>query len=490
MSDFLRKLSILLRNIFTKKALIYIIIFLLMIILRTSKSNAFSESDLSYSGFPSDKMSSIYNFIQNNKGSYDSVFVAYGWADPNTYPAPEKRLHFFFYNFEDNGYLYKEINNGNYNNYIIYSHYSVSNSVHRISCDYDNLTPYSDLYSDSVYISIRDFGTGYKDSSKPSTFATNRSIYADSSFLTIWFQASDVPITNLAPYIINYESISSWNFNTMNIGGYVLVPDTQTAIYSYTLYSVINNGDYTSSLNVKPYSVTVDNGNHIQLNVPRQQLLSNYNLNPNDTIHFILRVRLDYRGQSITDNYDLGTYTIGVTQSEADNINANSNRQQLQNIENGIDNLNINQQETTQAVEDNTQAVQENTEATQHLENTITDDTVTSTASDLPSTDVQDSTQNGIDNIFQSIYNAFCTGEAQDIIFPIPFTNKNITLSPYYVRDMLNNNGASWVYLLIQAFWGYLIGRYIVKDISHKITKIKSGDIENIENNNIKEEML
>ena len=124
------------------------------------------------------------------------------------------------------------------------------------------------------------------------------------------------------------------------------------------------------------------------------------------------------------------------------------------------------------------------------IKDTLTDSTVDSTASDLPSINVNDTTENGIDNIFSSIYNAFCVGQAQDIVFPIPFTNKNITLSPYYVKDMLENNGASWVYTFIQAFWGYLIGRFIIKDVSNKINKIKSGNIENIQNNNIKEDML
>lgn len=141
-------------------------------------------------------------------------------------------------------------------------------------------------------------------------------------------------------------------------------------------------------------------------------------------------------------------------------------------------------------INNNTSAIQEQTNAINDQTNVITDSTVDSTASDLPSINVTDTTQNGIDNIFNSIYNAFCTGSAQDIVFPIPFTNKNITLSPYYVKNMLENNGAGWVYTFIQAFWGYLIGRFIIKDVSNKINKIKSGNIENIQNNNIKEDML
>lgn len=127
----------------------------------------------------------------------------------------------------------------------------------------------------------------------------------------------------------------------------------------------------------------------------------------------------------------------------------------------------------------------------ENIEETITDSTIdVDVENDLPSVDVQDPTQQGIDNIFNSIYNAFCTGEAQDIILPIPYTEKNITISPYYVKDMLNNNGVGWLYTFIQAFWSYLFGRFIIKDISNKINKIKSGDIDNIQNTNIKEDML
>lgn len=189
----------------------------------------------------------------------------------------------------------------------------------------------------------------------------------------------------------------------------------------------------------------------------------------------------DIQGERITDNL-YATYG-GLTPEDA----IKNSLDQQTNIMNQQTNIMLQQIEK---MGDLITGQQETTDAINDLNDTMTDSTITSTASDLPSVNVTDPSQTGIDNIFQSIYNAFCTGQAQDIVFPIPFTNKNITLSPYYVRDMLTNNGATWVYTLIQAFWGYLIGRYIVKDISKKITKIKGGNIENIENENIKEEML
>lgn len=136
-------------------------------------------------------------------------------------------------------------------------------------------------------------------------------------------------------------------------------------------------------------------------------------------------------------------------------------------------------------------SIKDTNEKLDNIEGTITDSNVdVDVENDLPSVDVEDPTQQGIDNIFNSIYNAFCTGEAQNIILTIPYTEKNISISPYYVRDMLNNNGVGWLYIFIQAFWAYLFGRFIIKDISDKINKIKSGDIDNIQNTNIKEEML
>ena len=173
------------------------------------------------------------------------------------------------------------------------------------------------------------------------------------------------------------------------------------------------------------------------------------------------------------------------------NNNTSTNySQQIGQISNKIDDI-LSDNDTL--ISQNADMIEQQEQINENLEDlndTITDDTIESTASDLPSTNVTDPTQNGINNIFQSIYNAFCIGQAQDIIFPIPFTNKSITLSPNYVKDMLTNNNATWIYTLIQAFWGYLIGRFIVYDVMKKINKIKSGDIEQLETSNIKGDML
>lgn len=55
---------------------------------------------------------------------------------------------------------------------------------------------------------------------------------------------------------------------------------------------------------------------------------------------------------------------------------------------------------------------------------------------------------------------------------------------------MLSNNGANWIITIIQAFWWYIISRFIIKDIMRKIRKIKQGNFESIQDTNIKEDML
>lgn len=271
-----------------------------------------------------------------------------------------------------------------------------------------------------------------------------------------------------APSILNpTQDIENWSFSTL---------DVYLGDIEYTNHDVItiNYNDNYFAIDLEKYEI-----NDGIISIPQQDI--------NNNIVFVETASVGFEYDSFQTvpgtGYDMGTYNVSLTASSVTQLNTNTDRY-IQN------NIYINQEETVNAINSQTEAINQQTDAINEQTELIKDDTVESSASDLPTTDVNNPTENGIDNIFQSIYNAFCVGQAQDIIFPIPFTNKNISLSPYYVRDMLNNNGASWVYTLIQAFWGYLIGRYIISDISKKIDKIKSGNIENVENSNIKEEML
>lgn len=81
-------------------------------------------------------------------------------------------------------------------------------------------------------------------------------------------------------------------------------------------------------------------------------------------------------------------------------------------------------------------------------------------------------------------------GTAKDIVIPVPFTGKNFVINANFLQTILAKTEFEWVANIIQLFWWYVISVFIVKDVSGKFTKIKGGDVENIQNSNIKEEML
>lgn len=375
-------------------------------------------------------------------------------------------LNFVFYNYGVNGKLYKTKNNYSANQYNIYSQFSISDSVkYGISTHLDmtpfNLTP---SYSDNVYRAITNIRTGpvsdyIANYNLPCAFASNRDIYTDNTFTNLWFRASNESLVNANPTIVNTtNSIENWSFDNLVINCGQIDPDSNFYLHcdyeGYT-FSYDNTNEYK----------TINNG-VAYLYIPKSLLNESIVLRNGFNFSFALQAN---KPNMEVLYYELGSYTMNLTTEEQEQINEDSNKQVLSDISN-------NQKETTQAIE--------------NLENTITNTNVNFNDIDLPTDDSEDITSNGVNNIFSSFYNAFCSGEPQNIVFPIPYTNKSITIEPNYLRDMLSNNGASWVISFIEAFWWYIISRYIIKDILDKINKIKSGNIEKIENSNIKGDML
>ena len=268
------------------------------------------------------------------------------------------------------------------------------------------------------------------------------------------------------PFIVNDSHIADLSFAPnshlmINTGGMIIPPH----IYNFFLNYSYDDNDY--SININEYLLKQESPNlFYYFRIPKFEILKNMVVRPNTSITFTLTCSPKFDNQN---TWDLGTYALSITQEQADNINANINHQITNN------NTTINEQ---------------NSNNLQNINDSINNSDVEFSDSSLPTDNTEDITQEGINGIFSSIYNAFCTGSPQDIVFPIPFTGKEITLSPNYVRQMLSSSNAEWVINFIEIFWWYIISRFIIKDISKKITKIKSGNIENIENDNIKEEML
>lgn len=105
----------------------------------------------------------------------------------------------------------------------------------------------------------------------------------------------------------------------------------------------------------------------------------------------------------------------------------------------------------------------------------------------LPTDNTTDITSSGFDNIFNTIYDTISGTTSNPYIITLPFVNKSFTISK---ETVYGNLDLGLLVTLINTVWFFIVSIFIVKDISKKINKIKSGNIDNIENNNIKEDML
>ena len=104
----------------------------------------------------------------------------------------------------------------------------------------------------------------------------------------------------------------------------------------------------------------------------------------------------------------------------------------------------------------------------------------------MPSTNVQDPTENQINNIFTMIRNAFSTNNAQNVVIALPHTDETITIP----ADLVTSHIPSPILFLIQGFYWYIICRFIIKDISKTVEHAKSGEILDAKDGNIKTDLL
>lgn len=121
----------------------------------------------------------------------------------------------------------------------------------------------------------------------------------------------------------------------------------------------------------------------------------------------------------------------------------------------------------------------------QNINNSINSSDV-SVDSSLPTSDTNDITLDGFNSIFNTLYSSF-TGTSSDVILPIPFTNKSITIN---YQNVFGNFSFGVLSSIISGFWYFIICLFIVNDIKNKINSIKAGNIENVQTTNIKGDLL
>lgn len=176
--------------------------------------------------------------------------------------------------------------------------------------------------------------------------------------------------------------------------------------------------------------------------------------------------------QVINENWIQLFKDFGIVNTGSDSV-ISALENALQNQTNSINNSINNQgQNITNSIDNAT--------------NTITDDNV-NVDTDLPTSDTNDITLDGFNSIFDTIKNAFTTQNSTDVVLPIPFTDKSITIN---YSNVFGNFSFGILSRIINAFWFFVVSLFIAKDIKDKINKIKSGNIEDVETSNIKGDLL
>ena len=178
---------------------------------------------------------------------------------------------------------------------------------------------------------------------------------------------------------------------------------------------------------------------------------------------------------SDTEKQELLNSINSVTQ----NINTSIQNQTSQQHQDSEDIKNTLQNQTSQQHQDS-----------EDIKNTLTDNSVEDidTSAIQNSDTTQDITSGGFDNIFTSIQNAILDDSEHSVDITIPFVNMTLTISKSSIFG--NFSGLSVIENLCSMVWYFLVSVFIVKDISKKINAIKSGNIENVQNTNIKEDLL
>lgn len=166
---------------------------------------------------------------------------------------------------------------------------------------------------------------------------------------------------------------------------------------------------------------------------------------------------------------------------------------QISDIRNSLDNLAQQQQQTQDTIKDESQAIQNSIDSsTNEITNTLTDNDVSDIEvdefEDIATNVTDDPTANGFNNIFETIRNALVNENTEPLKITIPFTDKSFEISAQSVYGKFS--GFDTIKNLASVVWYFIISLFIVKDIAKRINKIKSGNIDDVCDSNIKEDIL
>lgn len=220
--------------------------------------------------------------------------------------------------------------------------------------------------------------------------------------------------------------------------------------------------------------------------------VSDYVLKESTTFYYFEDSLLRYGSLPAGYSFSFPSYLVNYKSDELTNYI-------LSYYDNSDDELqDIIQESTNTIVQSNQQTqntIKEQTNTIKEQTDFLTNNTVSDSSISLPTDNSQDNT--GVDDeinfIFDDIMNAFTdTSNNNYIRLTFPFTNQtfDISYATVYNGVFENNNSMAYLKRIIQLGYWYIVAVFVIKDISNKVNKVKTGDIDKIQTGNIKEDLL
>lgn len=274
------------------------------------------------------------------------------------------------------------------------------------------------------------------------------------------YRDADPSPFEVQPYFITTDTeLQTFDFDYLQINGgttkYHLEDNTDALLRLDYLYKGVQ---YT--INLDNY-ITVNGDNTWQVNIPYNVLTNNIMVRNGESFKYTF---VYFGDETYILNKEL---TYDLTSEQETQINEDSNKQLQSDIYNSS-------QETNNKLD--------------NVQNSINDSNVDdSNVDDFSSLgdgfDAEDNT--GIDELFQMLYDAFCSNEIEDLTFTIPFVNKQVTIN----ASNISNNFPDAIKNIVGVFvWG-MVGLWVIKDIRSIIDKISEGSPEDV-GSDVKKEVL
>lgn len=282
---------------------------------------------------------------------------------------------------------------------------------------------------------------------------------------SFYFSESSLRVFSILPpqsNINNYPWTSFAVYSLKSGSSYRFTSKTNTSTTCYSLFVMPEEFDYSNSTTFD--SARMEGGYCSVFTIP-SSAYQYYDYNCGADVYILIPL-YNYTSGTTINAYDKITVSLIDKEASATDITNQTNT-------------------ITGSIADSTDDINNTiTDSTDAINDTLTDNNVTVNSNQLVTDNTNDITQDGFTNIFTTIQTAF-TGNPSAIVLPLGFlgNGQQLTLQPDFLSSAMRTGGLGVLVNVVNAFWYFVVCRYIVKQISKIIENLKEGNLEETSGN-------